>query len=110
MGLMLNGKTLQASDENGEPLQDDSFLILVNASHEGVEFILPKYPNGSPWRHVMDTENIDDPFKLAKVGRKVILGGRSMMVFNDSQQTQGAAKVASTKSRRPRATSSSPPS
>jgi isoamylase len=110
MGLMLNGKTLQASDENGEPLEDDSFLILVNASHEGVEFILPKYPNGSPWRHVMDTENIDDPFKLAKVGRKVILGGRSMMVFNDSQQTQGAAKVASTKFRRPRATSSSPPS
>jgi len=110
MGLMLNGKTLQASDENGEPLEDDSFLILVNASHEGVEFTLPKYPNGSPWQHVMDTENIDDPFKLAKVGRKVIVGGRSMMVFSDSPPAPKAPKAgAVTKPRRPQATSSSQP-
>ena len=49
MGLMLNGKTLQVTDEDGEPLVDDSFLILVNAFHEGVEFTLPPVPNGSPW-------------------------------------------------------------
>jgi glycogen operon protein len=80
---MFNGKTLQVADESGDPLTDDSFLILVNASHEGVEFKLPAVPNGSPWRQVMDTENIDDPFKSARVGKKVIVGGRSMMVFSD---------------------------
>jgi glycogen operon protein len=86
MGVMLNGKTLQASNEDGDPLQDDSFLILVNAFHEGVEFKLPAVPNGSPWRYLMDTENIDDPFKSAAVlGEKVILGGRSMMVFSDGE-------------------------
>jgi glycogen operon protein len=83
LALMLNGKTLQTSDEEGNPLKDDSFLILVNASHEGVEFTLPAVPNGSPWRQVMDTENIDDPFKSASVGEKVIAGGRSMMLFSD---------------------------
>ena len=73
---------------------DDSFLILVNAFHEGVEFTLPPVPNGSPWRQVMDTENIDDPFKKAKVGEKVIVGGRSMMVFSDSNEvTQGAQRT-----------------
>jgi glycogen operon protein len=91
MALMLNGKTLQVADENGDPLVDDSFLILVNAFHEGVEFILPPVPNGSPWTQVMDTENIDDPFKRAKVGGKVIVGGRSMMVFSDSREV--AAKL-----------------
>ena len=34
----------------------------------------------------MDTENIDDPFKHAKVGNKVIVGGRSMTVFSDSKE------------------------
>ncbi len=84
MGIMLNGKTLQVSDENGDPLQDASFLILVNASHEGVEFTLPPVPNGSPWRQVMDTENIDDPFQSTPVGEKVIVGGRSMKLFSDA--------------------------
>ena len=86
MGLMLNGKTLQVSDENGDPLEDDSFLILVNASSEGVEFTLPPVPNGSPWCQVMDTENIADPFHEAEVGEKVIVGGRSMMLFSDSAE------------------------
>jgi len=86
MGLMLNGKTLQVSDENGDPMQDDSFLILVNAFHEGVEFTLPPAPNGSPWSQVMDTENIDDPFQSVKVGEKAIVGGRSMKVFSDNKE------------------------
>jgi len=86
LGLMLNGKTLQVSDENGNPLEDDSFLILVNAFHEGVEFTLPPVPNGSPWCQVMDTQNIEDPFKNVKVGEKVIVGPRSMMVFSDSKE------------------------
>ena len=86
LGLMLNGKTLQVSDDDGNPLTDDSFLILVNAFHEGVEFTLPPVPNGSPWCLVMDTENIDDPFKNVKVGGKAIVGPRSMMVFSDSKE------------------------
>ena len=86
MGLMLNGKTLQVSDENGDSMQDDSFLILVNAFHEGVEFTLPPAPNGSPWSQVMDTENIDDPFQSVKVGEKAIVGGRSMKVFSDNKE------------------------
>jgi hypothetical protein len=32
----------------------------------------------------MDTEDIDDPFHEAKVGDKVIVGGRAMKLFSDS--------------------------
>jgi isoamylase len=83
MGVMLNGKTLQISDEDGNPIKDESFLLLVNASPEGVEFTLPPPPNGSPWSQIIDTENIDNPFEEEKTSEKVIVGGRSMMVFCD---------------------------
>jgi glycogen operon protein len=114
MGIMLNGKTLQASDEEGNPLEDDSFLILGNASHEGVEFTLPPVPNGSLWCQIIDTENIDDPFKATKVKGKVILGGRSMKVLSDSKdatpkKTRPAGSQPN-RSRTPRISSSSPPS
>ncbi len=83
LGLMLNGKTLGVSDDEGNAVVDDSFLILINAYHEGVEFTLPKPPNGSPWGFVMKTENIDDPFAHEKLGETIIVGGRSLVLLSD---------------------------
>jgi glycogen operon protein len=88
LALMLNGNTLQVTDEEGQPVIDDSFLIMVNAAHEGVEFKLPPTPNGGHWSHLIDTENIDDPFATADLGERVILGGRSMMVLTSPQGSQ----------------------
>jgi glycogen operon protein len=85
LALMLNGKTLAITDEDGCPIVDDSFLILVNASAEGVEFTLPEPPAASPWTQVLDTENLDDPFAAAEIGDKVIVGGRAVRVFGDSK-------------------------
>jgi len=83
MGVMLNGKTLGVTNEEGEPVDDDSFLLLINAHHEGVEFTLPQPPNGNPWKFVMNTENIDDPFAQEKLGDKFIVGGRSLVLLSD---------------------------
>jgi len=85
LGLMLNGKTLNVMDDNGDPVEDDSFLILVNASHEGVEFTLPSPPNGNPWLCVLRTENIEDPFAHVKLGDKIIVGGRALAVLSDGK-------------------------
>ena len=52
IALLLNGQTLQVSNEDGEWIVDDSFLLLVNAAHEGVEFTLPPSPSGRPWMQV----------------------------------------------------------
>ena len=49
IALLLNGQTLQVSNEDGEWIVDDSFLLLVNAAHEGVEFTLPASPSSRPW-------------------------------------------------------------
>jgi len=88
LAILLNGNTLQVSDEEGRPVVDDSFLLVVNAAHEGVEFTLPPTPNGGQWGSLIDTENIEDPFAVTEVGNKVILGGRSMMVLTAPQGSQ----------------------
>ena len=85
VGVLLNGTTLQVSDDEGKPVVDDTFLILVNAHHEGVEFGLPTPPNGKPWTQLIDTQEIDDPMKRTEVLEKVIVGGRSLRVFSDGQ-------------------------
>jgi glycogen operon protein len=86
IALLLNGKTLQATDEDGRWMIDDSFLLLVNAAHEGVEFSLPDSPSGRPWIQVVDTERIEDPFALIDAGEKVILGGRSLKLLSDAER------------------------
>jgi isoamylase len=83
IGVMYNGMTLGSMDEEGNKVIDDSFLILVNASDNGVEYVLPEPPNKTPWRQVLDTENID-AFYEAEVHDKVILGGRSVRVYTDN--------------------------
>ena len=85
LALLLNGTTLGVTDQDGQPLVDDSFLILINASAEGVEFSLPQSPNKTPWIQVFNTENINDPFAEETFGNKVIVGGRSMRTFRDGK-------------------------
>jgi glycogen operon protein len=83
IALLLNGQTLQVTDEDGEPIVDSSFMLLVNAAHEGVEFTLPDSPRRKPWLQMVDTENIDDPFAQVPVNGTLILGGRSLKLLSD---------------------------
>ena len=83
IALLLNGRTLQVSDEDGKWIIDDSFLLLVNAADQGVEFTLPDSPGGKPWHQIVDTENIDDPFAVTPVGASVIVGGRTLKLLSD---------------------------
>ncbi len=86
IALLLNGQTLQITNENGQWVIDHSFLLLVNAAHQGVEFALPPSPTGNPWVQVVDTENIADPFACAVTTENVIVGGRALKLFNDALQ------------------------
>jgi glycogen operon protein len=85
LGLLLNGRTLEYMDEEGKKIVDDSFLILINASADGVEFTLPQPPNGNPWGVVLRTENIDNPFEKIQLEDKIIVGGRSLVLLSDGE-------------------------
>ncbi|HEY3624784.1 MAG TPA: glycogen debranching protein GlgX [Terracidiphilus sp.] len=95
IGLLLNGQTLQVSNEDGEWVIDDSFCLMVNAADQGVEFIVPLSPSGNPWCVIIDTENIDNPFVDMMVGEKIIVGGRALKLLSD-QAYQLAEALSST--------------
>jgi glycogen operon protein len=49
LGVFLNGEGLEEVTPQGEPVEDDSFLLLFNAFHEDVEFTLPNPRYGRRW-------------------------------------------------------------
>ena len=81
IGLLLNGKTFGASDALGNDLIDDTFLLLLNAYHETVPFVLPPPPGGGTWEQLMDTDDLETPFDARPVSQEVNLTGRSMKLL-----------------------------
>jgi isoamylase len=81
LGLMLNGTTLRVTDGLGNKIEDDSFLILLNAHHESVTFTLPPAPCGGKWKRLLNTGEIDAPFKSVRPRKTTQLEGRSLQLF-----------------------------
>src|SRR5579884_872967 len=61
LGLMLNGETLGQVDENGEPVVDESYLILLNCHHEPIDFYLPAAPHDGEWEVLINTNQEIEP-------------------------------------------------
>jgi glycogen operon protein len=61
VGLFLNGEELASRTPEGEPVRDDSFLVLLNASPEPVPFVLPPRRFGARWEGVLRTDDPDSP-------------------------------------------------
>jgi glycogen operon protein len=55
LGAMLIGDAIAEVDDRGEPIHDDTLLILANAGEAGVAFTLPPAPAGQAWELVLDT-------------------------------------------------------
>ncbi|HWT22422.1 MAG TPA: glycogen debranching protein GlgX [Solirubrobacteraceae bacterium] len=59
VGLFLNGEGLTAPGPQGERIEDDSFLLLFNASPEDCTFTLPSRRFGEAWTFVLSTAEPD---------------------------------------------------
>ncbi|WP_051822722.1 glycogen debranching protein GlgX [Desulfonatronum thiodismutans] len=70
--------------ETGEQEPDDTFLLLVNASHEDVAFVLPNGDSGA-WEPLVDTMSEDGQPEgdvgPHSPGVKLTLGGRSLRLL-----------------------------
>jgi glycogen operon protein len=55
LGAFLNGAEIPTLTDDGEPVEDDSFLVLFNAWREPVTFVLPPARFGRRWAHELCT-------------------------------------------------------
>jgi glycogen operon protein len=55
LGMLLNGEGIEELDQRGNRVIDDTFLILMNAHHEAVPFVLPQVASGTRWQVQLDT-------------------------------------------------------
>ncbi len=79
--VFLNGEAIAEPDARGEPLQDDSFLLLYNASPDAVTFKLPPKRFGEVWTCVADTDHTLGAGRQVKAATKVKITGRSTLVL-----------------------------
>jgi isoamylase len=59
LGLRLAGDAIEEMDEQGLPIVGDTFLLLLNAHHEAIPFILPAHKARVRWELVLDTRDWD---------------------------------------------------
>jgi glycogen operon protein len=83
LAVFLNGHAIPERDGRGEPVEDDSLLILFNAWDQGVEFVVPPDRFGPRWEIVLDTTDpfIEEGSQSWKPGDTLIAGGRSVIVL-----------------------------
>jgi glycogen operon protein len=55
LGVYFAGDALEETDRRGQPMHDDSFLLLLNAHHEGMRFTLPEFRPDMAWQVLVDT-------------------------------------------------------
>jgi len=79
--VFLNGDAIPETDRRGEPIVDDSFLLLLNAHHDVLEFTVPAAQYGASWSVVLDTDGTTSPGDELLPGDTVPVTGRSTIVL-----------------------------
>ncbi|MEU3462122.1 glycogen debranching protein GlgX [Streptomyces sp. NPDC006733] len=84
LAVFLNGSAISEPGARGERITDDSFLLLVNAQAEEMEFVVPM-DHGNEWQLIVDTGRPEgvEPGSGEKVtaGDRLVLTDRSMVVL-----------------------------
>ncbi len=83
VGMFLNGKEIAAPDERGQRVEDDSFLLIFNASPEDREFRLPSGRFGRRWTCELRTDETppDAPPIQPSAGDHITIRSRSLIVL-----------------------------
>jgi isoamylase len=55
LGMFLNGQAITSRGPHGEPIDDDTFVLLFNAHFEDRQFRLPRAPMGKRWELELTT-------------------------------------------------------
>jgi glycogen operon protein len=83
LGLRLAGDAIEETDEKGEPIVGDTFLLLLNAHHEPIPFVLPAHRARVRWELVLDTRDwsVGPRTPVFRAGDNYPLEARSLAVL-----------------------------
>ncbi len=83
LGMFLNGLEIDTPGPHGEDVEDDSFLILINAHYEDREIMVPRRRFGAQWTLELSTADPAAAAGSASYGARtnVLLSSRSMMIL-----------------------------
>ena len=85
LGVALTGDALDDVDERGQPVRDNNFLLLLNAHHEEIAFVLPAPHSALDWSLEFDTSRNGglDRAGVFRPGQAYPLQGRSVVLLSD---------------------------
>jgi glycogen operon protein len=92
LAVFLNGEALPDPDPRGRRLRDDSFLLLFNAHHEDVTFVLPSAEWGRRWETELTVASDPDVRKPKAPGAKINVAGRSVQVLRRVEHPAGSGR------------------
>jgi isoamylase len=101
LGLLLSGDTGDVFDSKGEPVRDNTFLLLINAHYDAIPFMLPGEEH-LEWELILDTTDEDGFLREARKfpsGDDVDLRGRAACLFKLTGGLQAQARQESWKKR-----------
>jgi isoamylase len=83
MTVFLNGNRIPERDMLGEPITDDSFLLLFNPLGDAVRFTIPDKTHGRSWETVLDTADplLANRRRMSRAGGHLDVGGHTMVVL-----------------------------
>src|SRR5262249_8927454 len=101
LGMLLSGDATDVLNFEGDSIHDDTFLLLINAHHESIAFVLPGQEH-LEWQLILDTSDaagfLATPKKFAS-GDDVDLGGRACCLLHLVSRTQGQTRAESRRKR-----------
>jgi len=101
IGMLLSGDASDVLNFEGEPVHDDTFLLLINAHYEPIPFVLPGQEN-LEWQSILDTTDpngfLAEPGKFAS-GDDVEICGRTCCLLQLVKGAQAQAREESWKKR-----------
>ena len=101
LGMLLSGDTIDVLNFEGEPIRDETFLLLINAHYEPVPFVLPGQEH-IEWQLILDTMHAEgflmEGTRFAS-GDDLDLGGRATCLLKLISGAQAQAREESWKKR-----------
>jgi isoamylase len=85
LGVFLNGELINIKDEKGNPIVDDNFYIIFNASAEQQDFIVPSVLDARNWTVLLDTSGEVQQEKTIEANQAVPAKARSIVLLQHSR-------------------------